>query len=103
MELKHPENSKQLKSFLGAKQYFLHGAKFLARLLERTDKLRKLLKKNSKWKWETDQQNDFETIKHMLTKEPALAHYAKGKDNIVTTDASKILLCITYNIMTKTS
>ena len=25
----------------------------------------------------------------MLTKEPALAHYAKDKNNIVTTDASK--------------
>ena len=25
----------------------------------------------------------------MLTEEPALAHYAKDRDNIVTTDASK--------------
>ena len=44
--------------------------------------------KNTEWKWETKQQNDFETIRKMLTEEPALAHYAKDKDNIVTTDAS---------------
>ena len=92
MDLKHPENPKQLKSFLGAIQYL---AKFLPRLSERTDKLRKLLKKNTEWKWETEQQKDFEMIKKMLTEEPALAHYAKDKDNIVTTDASKTGLGIT--------
>ena len=70
-------------------------ANFLPRLSERTVKLRKLLKKNTDWKWETEQQNDFEMIKKMLTEEPALAHYAKDKDNIVTTDASKTGLGIT--------
>ena len=39
--------------------------------------------------------NGFEMIKKMLTEEPALAHYAKDKDNIVTTDASKTGLGIT--------
>ena len=62
---------------------------------ERTDRLRKLLKKNTEWRWETEQQNDFETIKKMLTEEPALAQYAKDRDNIVTTDASKTGLGIT--------
>ena len=70
-------------------------AKFLLRLSERTEQLRKLLKKNTEWKWETEQQNDFEMIKKMLTEEPALAHYAKDKDNIVTTDASRTGLGIT--------
>ena len=90
LDLKHPENPEQLKSFLVAIQYL---AKFLPRLSERTDKLQKLLKKNTEWKWE--QQNDFETIKKMLTEETALAHYAKDKDNIVTTDASRTGLRIT--------
>ena len=98
LDLKHPENPKQLKLFLGAIQYL---AKFLPRLSERTDKLRKLLKKNTEWKWETEQQNDFEMIKKMLTEEPALAHYAKDKDNIVSTDARKTGL--RDNIMAKTS
>ena len=86
LDLKHPEYPKQLKLFLVAIQYL---AKFLPRLSERPDKLRKLLKKNTEGKWETEQQNDFEMIKKMLTEEPALAHYAKDKDNIVSTDASK--------------
>ena len=39
-------------------------AKLLPIMSERTDKLRKLVEK---WKKETEQQNDFETIKEMLT------------------------------------
>ena len=41
LEIKHPENQKQLKSFLGVIQYL---AKFLPRLSERTERLRRLLK-----------------------------------------------------------
>ena len=92
LRLKPPENTKELKSFLGAIQYM---AKFLPKLSERTDKLRKLLKKNEPWIWEEEQQKDFEKIKQMLTEGPCLAHYAKDKENIVTTDASTTGLGIT--------
>ena len=40
LDLKHPENQKQLKSFLGAIQYL---AKFLPTLSERTERLLKRL------------------------------------------------------------
>ena len=92
LELKHPENRKQLKSFLGAIQYL---AKFLPRLSERTERLRKLLKKDFTWNWGKQQNEDFENIKKMLTEKPCLAHYAKDRENIVTTDASKTGLGIT--------
>ena len=92
LELKQPENQKQLKSFLGAIQYL---AKFLPRLLEKTDRLRKLLKKDSIWNWGKQQKEDFKNIKEMITEEPCLAHYAKDRENIVTTDASKTELGIT--------
>ena len=92
LELKHPENQKQLKSFLGAIQYL---AKFLPKLSERTERLRKLLKKDFTWNWGKQQNEDFENIKKMLTEEPCFAHYAKDRENIVTTDASKTGLGIT--------
>ena len=91
-KLKLPENTKELKSFLGAIQYM---AKFLPKLSEQTDRLRKLLKKNEPWRWGDEQQKDFKKIKQMLTEGPCLAHYAKDKDNIVTTDASTTGLGIT--------
>ena len=69
-------------------------AKYLPKLSERTDRLRKLLKKNEQWKWGPEQETDFNRIKQMLTEGPCSAHYAK-KDNIVTTDASTTGLGIT--------
>ena len=51
IELKHPENQKQLKSFLGAIQYL---AKLIPKLSERTEKLRRILKKDSKGNWGKD-------------------------------------------------
>ena len=56
LDLKHLENQKQLKSFLGAIQYL---AKFLPRLSEKTAKLRRLLKKDSVWNWGKEQDEDF--------------------------------------------
>ena len=92
LKLKAPEITKDLKSFLGAIQYM---AKFLPKLSERTDRLTKLLKKYELWKWGQEQETDFNRIKQMLTEGPCLAHYAKDKDNMVTTEASKTGLGIT--------
>ena len=85
LKLKSPENTKELKSFLGAIQNM---AKYLPKLSEQTDRLRNLLKKNEPWKWGEEQQKDFGKIKQMLTEGPCLAHFAKDKENIVTMDAS---------------
>ena len=82
-----PTNTKTFKSFLGAIQNF---AKFIPTLSEKTDNMRQLLKKGTKWDWTTDRNTDFEKkIKQELTKLPCLAHYNGNKENIVTTDASK--------------
>ena len=86
LDLKHRENPQQFKSFLSAIQYL---AKIMPRVSERTERLRRLLKKDSKWNWRKEQDEDFNNIKKLLTKEPYLAHYAKDRDNIVTTHASK--------------
>ena len=91
-KMKSPNNTKELKQFLGAIQYL---ANFLPKLSEKTDRLRKLLKKNEPWIWEEEQEKDFKQIKQTLTDKPCLAHYAKDKCYMVTTDASKTGLGIT--------
>ena len=53
------------------------------------------MKKNETWNWGTEQDEDFGKIKKMLTESPCLAHYAKDKDNIVTTNASTTGLEVT--------
>ena len=86
LKLKAPKNTKDLKLFLWDIQYL---AKFLPKLSERTDRLRKLLKKNEPWNWGQEQETDFNRIKQMVTEGPCLAHYAKDEGNMVTTDAKK--------------
>ena len=92
VDLKYPENRKEIKFFLGAIQYL---ANFLLRISKRTERLRRLLKKDSKWKWGKEQKDDFNSVKKILTEEPCLAHYANDRENIVTIDASKTGLRIT--------
>ena len=92
LESKHPENQKQLKSFLSAIQNL---AKCLARLSETTERLRRLLQKDSTWNWGKQPDEDFHNIKKLLTEGPCFAHYAKGRENIVRTDASKTGLGVT--------
>ena len=71
LKLIPPKNTKELKSRLEAFQYM---AKFLSKFSERTDRLRKLLKKNEKWEWGTEQEEDFGKTKQMLTEGPCLGH-----------------------------
>ena len=85
-ELEPPTNTKTLKSFLGAIQYF---ARFISNVSEETDNMRQLLKKWTKWEWSTDRISDFNKIKQELTKLPSRAHYNGKNDNIVTTDTCK--------------
>ena len=47
LQLKPPLSSKELKSFLGPIQDF---AKFLPRQLEKTDRMKQLLKNKTEWK-----------------------------------------------------
>ena len=78
-EIETPTNTKTLKSFLGAIQYF---AKFIPNLSEKTDNMRQLLKKGTKWDRTTDRKADFNKIKQELTKLPCVAHYNSNKENI---------------------
>ena len=73
-KLKPPENTKELKSFLGAIQYM---AKFLPKLSEQTDRLRKLLKKNEPWIWGDEQQKDFKKNETNVNRRPMLGTLRK--------------------------
>ena len=83
-KLNPPTNTKTLKSFLGAIQYF---AKFIPNLSKKTDNMRQLLKKGIKWEWTEERNTDFNNLKEELTTQPCLAHYNGNKENFVTTDA----------------
>ena len=80
-----PKNEKELKSFLGAIQYF---SKYIENLSTNTDILRRLLKKQNEWIWTEEHTKAFNNLKECITKIPCLAHYNARSENIITTDAS---------------
>ena len=59
-KLSAPTNAKELKSFLGSIQ---HLSKFINNLSKKTDRMRKLLKKETLWQWTPEIDEDFEIFK----------------------------------------
>ena len=80
-KLKVPKNAKELKAFLGSIQ---HLSKFINNLSKKTDRIRRLLKKEARWEWTPE---DFKNLKKEMTESPFLAHFDPKKENYVTTDA----------------
>ena len=59
-KLKALKNAKELKSFLYSIQ---HLSKFINNLSEKTDRVRRLLKKETRWDWTPGVNEDFENLK----------------------------------------
>ena len=55
-KLEAPKNVKELKSFLSSIQ---HLSKFINNLSKKTDRMRRLLKEETKWEWTTETNKDF--------------------------------------------
>ena len=49
--------------------------------------MRKLLKKDVKWEWTAEVDEDFKKLKNEITEAPCLAHFDPKRDNYITTDA----------------
>ena len=79
-----PKKAKELKSFLGSIQ---HLSKFFNNLSKKIDRMRKLLKKDVKWDWTPELDEDFEKLKKEITEAPCLAHIDPKRDNYITTNA----------------
>ena len=83
-KLKAPRNAKELESFLGSIQ---HLSKFINNLSKKTDRMSRSLKKETRWEWTLEVNEDFEKLKKEIPESPCLAHFDPKKENYVTTDA----------------
>ena len=64
-----PTTKKELQSFLGICNYY---AKFVPRYAHIAAPLYQLLHKDCTWAWLTEQQQEFDTLKHALCEAPVL-------------------------------
>ena len=71
-KLEAPKNVKELKTLLG---FIQHLSQFINSLSKKTDGMRKLLKKDTKWDWTSKIDEDFEKLKKEIVEAPCLAHF----------------------------
>jgi transposase InsO family protein len=86
-DMARPEDRKQLRSFLGAINYY---AKFIPHLQSTCAPLHRLTRNDTPWQWTTEHDVIFTGLKERLTSSDTLVHYDDNKPLVIATDASDI-------------
>ena len=87
LEAPQPTNVSELKAFLGLVNYY---RKFMQNLSTVLTPLYTLLKKNTPWRWQADQEQAFNEAKTLLKSPKLLVHYDGHKELILTCDTSPV-------------
>ncbi|UYV76601.1 hypothetical protein LAZ67_14001425, partial [Cordylochernes scorpioides] len=80
-----PRSLKEVRSFLGLSSYY---RRFIPNYAHVAQPLNNLLKKDSAFNWNQEEQNAFEALKSALISEPALGHFDYSSPTEIHTDAS---------------
>ena len=89
LQLDDPKNVHDLQIFLGMMVYFSSYIPFYAWIVH---PLFQLLKRENKWKWETEEQNAYDLCKQVLTQAPVRAHAMPGLPYRIYSDACDFAL-----------
>ena len=81
----HPTNASEVRSFLGLTNYC---SRYIQDYSTLTFPLRQLTKANTSFEWHDEHETAFQSLKHVLTSSPILAHYSFSTKTRVVVDAS---------------
>ncbi|XP_035792094.1 uncharacterized protein K02A2.6-like [Anopheles albimanus] len=93
-KMPQPKNQSEVRSFLGAINYY---GKFVPHMRNLRYPLDELLKKDGPWHWSVKCQEAFDAFKQILQSELLLTHYDPTKPIIVAADASSVGLGATIS------
>ena len=80
-----PKNIKDIQSFLGFANFYRRFIKDFSKIVT---PITKLLRKDTKWDWNSEAQNSFELLKKTFTTAPILKYFDPTKPIVLETDAS---------------
>ena len=82
-----PSDVSTLRSFLGSVQFY---GKFIPNLATLAEPLNRLLRKQTPWVWNEQEQEAFQALKEELGKDPVLAHFDPALQVGIACDASNV-------------
>ena len=85
VKIPEPSNLKELQSFIGGINYY---SRFIDNMSTIAKPLYRLIEKDSKWQWTSEEQEAFNTLKYKLIKAPILCLYSSQLPLILACDAS---------------
>ena len=85
--LPEPENVSQIKSVLGTASFYMRCVPDFSTIAE---PMRRLLKKDTKFEWGTEQRESFERLKKAVVNAKPLAIFDHKREIVVATDASNV-------------
>ena len=82
-----PQNSSEVKSFLGMSQYV---SRYIQNYADITAPLRNLTKQDTTWKWEEGEQIAFDNVTRALTGDEVMSYFNAEKKTEIVVDASPV-------------
>ena len=84
LEMPTPKNKQEVQRFMGMIQYL---GKFIPNLAEKSKPLRDLMRKDTPWVWNHEQEDAYDELKQACSKPPTLAFYDVNKPVTISVDS----------------
>nr|DAA65004.1 TPA_exp: gag-pol protein [Drosophila sechellia] len=89
LSFRSPKNKEEVRSFLGLVTYV---GKFIPDLADRTEPLRRLLRKDCRFNWDKNEEKAYKDLKSHLAKIPNLSYFDPDNTTQLIADASPVAL-----------
>ena len=86
VSMPRPDDKRAVQRLLGCVNYL---TRFMPTISELSEPLRKLTEKNALFVWESQQEEAFQSIKHMISSTPVLKYYDVASETTIQCDASE--------------